>query len=157
VVPGLEHLPHPLRVSSDPPEVVGVDDDHLPPVRLGWVLAPASLVAGRDPVGGAAEEVFVAVAGEGGGHADGVAGGVDLPQMADQVVLPGDRLPRALVRDLPEDVVLVSHGRHDLVDVGLLEPGDLRDSQGMDVRALAARVGVAVDAADRILCDTLPA
>lgn len=79
VVPGLENLPRPSRIPSDPPEVVGVHDDHFPPVRLGWVLAPASLVAGGDPVGGAAEEVFVAVAGEGGGHADGVAGGVDLP------------------------------------------------------------------------------
>src|SRR5207253_8311658 len=96
-------------------------------------------------------DLFVAVAGEGGGHADGVAGRVDLPQIADQVVLPGDGLPGALVRDLPEDVVLVSHGLHDLVDVGLLETGDLRDSQGVDVRALASRVGVAVDAVDVVL------
>ncbi len=109
------------------------------------------MVAGGDPVGGAAEEVFVAVAGEGGRHADGVAGWVDRPQIADQVVLPGDRLPRALVRDLPEDVVLVSHGRHDLVGVGLLETGDLWDSQGVDVRALSSRVGVAVDAVDVVL------
>lgn len=78
-MPGLEDLPHPRCIPPNPPEVVGVHDDHLPPVRLGWVLAPASLVAGGDPVGGAAEEVLVAVAGEGGGHADGVAGGVDLP------------------------------------------------------------------------------
>jgi hypothetical protein len=49
-------------------------------------------------------------------------------------------------------VVLVSHGRHELVDVGLLETGDLRDSQGVDVRAFSEGVGVAVDAADRIPC-----
>jgi hypothetical protein len=74
VVPGLEHLPNPLGISSDPPEVVGVYDDHLPAVRFGWVLASAPLVAGGDSVGGAADEVFVAVAGEGGRHADRVAG-----------------------------------------------------------------------------------
>lgn len=131
--------------------MIRIHNHDLSPIRRRWVLAPASLVAGGDPVGGAAEEVFVAVAGEGGGHADGVVGGVDLPQIADQVVLPGGRLLRALVRDLPEDVVLVSHGRHDLVDIGLLETGDLRDSQGVDVRALSSRVRVAVDAVDVVL------
>jgi len=65
----------------------------------------------------------------------------------DQMVLPGDRLPWALVRDLPEDVVLVSHGRHDLVDVGLLETGDLRDLQGVDFRALVPCAWGAIDAA----------
>lgn len=59
--------------------MVRIHDHHLPSVRLRRILAPASLVAGGDPVGGAAVEVFVAVAGEGGGHADGVVGGVELP------------------------------------------------------------------------------
>jgi hypothetical protein len=71
VVPGPEHFPDPLRIPSDLPEVIRIHDDHLPPVRRGWVLVAAPLVARGDPVGGAAEEVFVAVAGEGGGHADG--------------------------------------------------------------------------------------
>jgi hypothetical protein len=61
VVPGLEDLPGPLGVASAP-EMVGIHDDDLPALGWGWVLSPASLVAGGDPVGGAVEEVLVAVA-----------------------------------------------------------------------------------------------
>jgi hypothetical protein len=52
-------------------------------------------------------------------------------------------------------VVEVSHGLYDFGDVGLLEMGDLRDSQGVDVQTLAAGVGVAVDTVDVLAVEGL--
>ena len=68
----------------------------------------------------------------------------------DHVVLPVPRRSLAFVADLVENVVEVTHGIDDLLDVGFLECGDVAVPERLNLEAQAVAVRIAIDAVDVI-------
>lgn len=121
------------------PEMIGVVEDHLPPVGGRWVVAVAALGIRRDPVGRTVEERLVAPALPLKRHPDRMLlglGSLVILQQADEAVLPLGRRCVVLVGDLVEHVVEVAESIKDLSGIRLLDGVDLRVLECVDVDGL---------------------